>query len=84
MPAVAGLSTTAAAAAGEAEGNQGLCYGRVAVDAAPATGQAAYRLSVEVQPGVYENLLSTQVRLVRDTAAIVILLLYKYTCLYIC
>jgi hypothetical protein len=72
MPAAAGASSIAAEAAaaaaaavagtGEAEANQGLCYGRVAVDAAPGAGQAAYRLSVEVQPGVYENLLSTQVR----------------------
>jgi hypothetical protein len=45
---------------GEAEGAT-LCYGRVAVDAAPAAGQAAYRLSVEVEPGVYQTLLSTQV-----------------------
>jgi hypothetical protein len=57
-------AVTAAAAdisSSEAEGVV-LCYGRVAVDAAPATGQAAYRLSVEVEPGVYETMLSTQVR----------------------
>jgi hypothetical protein len=46
---------------GDTEGAM-LCYGRVAVDAAPAAGQAAYRLSVEVEPGVYQTLLSTQVR----------------------
>lgn len=46
-----------------ADGGQQLCYARVAVDAAPAAGQAAYRLSVEVQPGVYETVLSTQVGL---------------------
>jgi hypothetical protein len=57
----AASSAAAAGDGGEAEGVM-LCYGRVAVDAAPATGQAAYRLSVEVEPGVYETLLSTQVR----------------------
>jgi hypothetical protein len=57
----AASSAAAAADGGEAEGVT-LCYGRVAVDAAPAAGQAAYRLSVEVEPGVYETLLSTQVR----------------------
>lgn len=61
----AGASAAAAgAAAGGSvvdEGGVVLCYGRVAVDAAPQPGQAAYRLSVEVAPGVYESLLSTQV-----------------------
>jgi hypothetical protein len=61
--ASASAVTTAAGdgGSGEVEGVT-LCYGRVAVDAGPATGQAAYRLSVEVEPGVYETLLSTQVR----------------------
>lgn len=52
---------TAVAAGGGDEGGQVLCYGRVAMDAAPQPGQAAYRLSVEVAPGVYESILSTQV-----------------------
>jgi len=43
------------------EGGLVLCYARVAMDAAPQPGQAAYRLSVEVAPGMYESLLSTQV-----------------------
>lgn len=56
-------SKAAAATAEEGGGGGGmvLCYGRVAMDAAPQPGQAAYRLSVEVAPGVYESLLSTQV-----------------------
>lgn len=52
---------TAVAAGGGDEGGQVLCYGRVAMDAAPQPRQAAYRLSVEVAPGVYESILSTQV-----------------------
>jgi hypothetical protein len=60
--ATAGPSGAAAAAAGGGDdGGTVLCYGRVAVDAAPQPGQAAYRLSVEVAPGVYESVLSTQV-----------------------
>lgn len=38
-----------------------LCYARVAADSAPPSGQPAYRLFLEVEPGVYQNLLSTQV-----------------------
>lgn len=66
--AAAAEARAAAAQAGAAAQQQqqdgaadSLVYGRVAVDAAPAKGQAAYRLSVEVAPGVYETLLSTQV-----------------------
>lgn len=64
--AVSSAAVIAQIAAGDAGGGDAegaaLCYGRVAVDAAPAAGQAAYRLSVEVEPGVYQTLLSTQVR----------------------
>jgi hypothetical protein len=63
--AAQGPGTGPAGAAGSStvdEGGVVLCYGRVAVDAAPQPGQAAYRLSVEVSPGVYESLLSIQVR----------------------
>lgn len=60
--ATAGPSSAAAGAGGGGDdGGAVLCYGRVAVDAAPQPGQAAYRLSVEVAPGVYESVLSTQV-----------------------
>lgn len=38
-----------------------LCYGRVSSDCAPSPGQAAYRVTVETEPGVYDQLLSTQV-----------------------
>lgn len=55
------LSAAAGAGGGGDDGGAVLCYGRVAVDAAPQPGQAAYRLSVEVAPGVYESVLSTQV-----------------------
>lgn len=68
--ALADAAGTAAAGAEGADGGGtaggpaagGLVYGRVAVDAAPSPGQAAYRLSVEVSPGVYDRLLSTHVR----------------------
>jgi hypothetical protein len=61
--AAAAAAAAASPAGGPQAGDGGavLCYGRVAVDAAPAKGQAAYRLSVEVAPGVYDTLLSTQV-----------------------
>lgn len=60
--AVMQLTGDAATGSDAADAGHQLCYARVAVDAAPAAGQAAYRLSVEVQPGVYETMLSTQVK----------------------